>query len=118
MIKRLLFTLSLLFLLQGIIDAQITDRYWDYRVRLDNQFLVVGDGQGYSVPAAYRNPLSGIIKWSDATVDHGWYLGVLATEHFLLNAPGQFPNYGRKFIHRNPFPACYVNDFACGPLEL
>ena len=75
------------------INAQTIDKYWNYRDRLNSDFLVVGTQQGFSVPAAYRNPIIELIKWSDATVDLGWYIGTLATEHYLLSNAQSYPNY-------------------------
>ena len=42
--------------------------------------LVVGDQPGDSIPASERMDAEGWIKWADATVRLGWYIGVLATD--------------------------------------
>lgn len=64
--------------------AQNEDKYWNYRARLTSTFLKIGEQQGNSIPAANTNSNQNHIKWSDATIDLGWYIGVLATEHYLL----------------------------------
>ena len=60
-------------------------KYWFCRNRLINDFMLVGDCQGCSIPAKNRGDANQItLKWSDATIDLGWYIGVLATEYKLL----------------------------------
>ncbi len=74
---------------------QNLDKYWQYRHKLVEQYMLVGDGQGYSLPASYINPGLERMKWSDNTIWLGWYLGVLATEYHLLhNARYQEYNTG------------------------
>ena len=75
------------------LNAQNLEKYWNYRLRLDEEFLLIGEGIGKSIPADHRNNLINQIKWSDATVDQGWYIGTLATEHYLLSHPEQFSGY-------------------------
>jgi len=66
------------------------DKYWHYRYRLVNQFMVVGGGKGQSLPATVRNKYgSGILDWGETPRYMGWYLGVLATEYRLLQNNGQ-----------------------------
>jgi hypothetical protein len=76
------------------VSAQNLEKYWTYRSRLDSEFLVQGQGQGLSIPADHRNNLINQIKWSDATIDQGWYIGTLATEHYLLRHSAVDPGYG------------------------
>jgi hypothetical protein len=60
-------------------------KYWYYRWRLRNNFLVVGDGQGCSLPAQQRYYMnSPKLQWGDGTIQLGNYIGVLATEYYLL----------------------------------
>lgn len=85
---------------QMISDTKNHDRYWYYRHRLFYDFIGRNGVQGTNLPVSIRgvyssadpsgiiNP-SGIIKWGDATIDLGWYIGVLATEYKLLSANGQ-----------------------------
>jgi hypothetical protein len=63
--------------------AQINlEKYWKYRERLKN-FVVVGDCMGCSEPANGRDGTNSL-SYDDATSVHGYYLGMLATEHKLL----------------------------------
>lgn len=61
-------------------------KYWYYRWRLVNDFVKVGEGVGHSIPIQSRQGYNGIpdIEVADATIYHGFYLGVLATEYKLL----------------------------------
>jgi hypothetical protein len=79
-------------------DDTLPLRYWLYRQRLTERFMRTGStAAGYSLPATRIRP-SGL-HWSDATVHLGWYMGVLATEHYLIRSgrlialPG-LPNAG------------------------
>lgn len=66
-------------------QEQNLDKYWFYRAKLKNDFLVIGADQGNSIPISIRNRWGGDeATWGDATIYLGWYLGVLATENFLL----------------------------------
>lgn len=63
-------------------------KYWKYRERLKN-FVVVGDPylcQGCSSPANKKS--SEFISWNDATDHFGYYIGMLATEYYLLKNSG------------------------------
>lgn len=78
------------------IDWSAYNKYWGYRYRLVSDFLVRGLGpsacdepNGYSLPAEATHINDTDIQWADATVDLGWYIGVLATEYQLLLAGGQ-----------------------------
>ena len=66
-------------------------KYTALRQRLTTQFMVVGEGQGESQPATERHDGQGFIKWSDGTINLGWYLGVLATEHAMRSQPAVYP---------------------------
>lgn len=65
-------------------------KYQKYRARLKDEFLLVGEGSGCSLPADARKTefsdsgTTESIHFGDATVFLGWYMGILATEHFLL----------------------------------
>ncbi|MFH1321026.1 MAG: T9SS type A sorting domain-containing protein [Bacteroidota bacterium] len=62
-------------------------KYWYYRLRLKNDFLKVGPNPGESIPAETRHSSGQYfekIRWGDATMYLGWYIGVLATEYRLL----------------------------------
>ena len=60
----------------------LNKKYKNYRSRLKAEFLIVGEDSGCSLPADARKTES--IHFGDATVFLGWYIGILATEHFLL----------------------------------
>ncbi len=64
---------------------QNLDKYWQYRHKLVTQYMLIGDQQGYSLPASYINPGLERMKWSDNTIWLGWYIGMLATEYHLLH---------------------------------
>ena len=66
---------------------QNLDKYWSYRDRLVEQFMVVGSDQGMSMPAEHVDTINGIMKWGDNTIWLGWYIGVLSTEYSLLHDP-------------------------------
>lgn len=91
MAKQIYFTLLCAAYLQASAQtpAQNHDKYWYYRYRLINNFLLVGDCQGCSIPA-YRRGLGNnkhageeVLDWGDGQ-DLGWYIGILATEYGLL----------------------------------
>ena len=74
--------------------AQNLDKYHRLRQRLDAEFASVGPGQGQSQPAPERTDSQGLMKWGDGTIALGFYLGVLATEHYMLANPAIFPGAG------------------------
>ena len=71
--------------------AQNLDKYRRLRQRLVTDFASVGTGQGQSEPAPERTDSAGLMKWGDGTIALGFYLGVLASEHYILSHPAQFP---------------------------
>jgi uncharacterized protein (TIGR03382 family) len=71
--------------------AQNLDKYHSLRRRLVTEFVSVGPAQGQSQPAPERMDNLGLMKWGDGTIALGFYLGVLATEHYILSQPTQFP---------------------------
>ena len=65
-----------------IIDIDL--KYENYRTNLRRNYLLgIGNKQGYSLAASERRIKTGEIKWADATISLGHYLGVLATEYHL-----------------------------------
>lgn len=84
-ISVLLLFLGVVYLLPAQNLEQNLAKYWQYRHKLVTQYMLVGDGQGYSLPASYINPGVERMKWSDNTIWLGWYLGTLATEYELLH---------------------------------
>ncbi len=61
----------------------LVEKYERYRAILKNSFLVVGEGQGHSLPADARN--AEYLHFGDATLFLGWYTGILSTEYYLLS---------------------------------
>jgi hypothetical protein len=84
-------TLIIILALYTVTKAQDVEqnlsKYWQYRNKLVTQYMLIGDGQGYSLPASYINPGLERMKWSDNTIWLGWYMGTLATEFHLLHNP-------------------------------
>jgi hypothetical protein len=86
--------LALLFLVElahADTTAQNLDKYRSLRQRLATDFVSVGPAPGQSQPAPERMDNLGLMKWGDGTIALGFYLGVLATEHYILSHPAQFP---------------------------
>jgi uncharacterized protein (TIGR03382 family) len=71
--------------------AQNLEKYRRLRQRLVTEFASVGPSQGQSQPAPERTDSTGRMKWGDGTIALGFYLGVLASEHYMLTNPGSFP---------------------------
>ncbi len=71
------------------------DNYDLLRVRLLDEFVVVGDGQGQSQPIAERSDDTGVVRWADSTIQLGFYIGMLATEYALLSDPETYPEMSR-----------------------
>lgn len=60
-------------------------KYWFYRWRLRNDFMVMGSEQGQSLVIQDRSTeRKSIIRFADATLMHGYYLTMLAIEHKIL----------------------------------
>lgn len=72
---------------------QNLDKYWLYRRTQRTDFIAPGVGQGYSLPANTRNNDTHLMWWGDSTIDLGWYIGALATEHYMLTHLEIFPGY-------------------------
>ncbi|MBX7227793.1 MAG: T9SS type A sorting domain-containing protein [Chitinophagales bacterium] len=75
------------------------EKYWFYRYRLVNDFMLIGDDPGMSIPAASRATNSdyrtggmfdeaNTLAWSDATIPLGHYISTLATEWRQLDDQG------------------------------
>ncbi|AEA43831.1 T9SS type A sorting domain-containing protein [Fluviicola taffensis] len=66
-------------------------KYWFYRWRLRNDFMVMGDGPGQSLVAESRNlGRNEYMAWSDCMIMHGYYLTMLAIEHRILEEKGRW----------------------------
>ena len=71
--------------------AQNLEKYRSLRHRLITEFTSVGPSAGQSEPAPERNDGTSWMKWGDGTIALGFYLGVLASEHYMLANPTKFP---------------------------
>lgn len=69
------------------------DKYAALRLRLDEEFVAEGEGPGHAMPAHERVDDEGLVRWADASIRLGWYIGLLATEHHMLQHPDQFPGF-------------------------
>ncbi|MFN7013243.1 MAG: 3-coathanger stack domain-containing protein, partial [Bacteroidia bacterium] len=71
-----------------------TQKYWHYRDRFFNGFVIMGDGLGYSNVCDIRNSdsrennITKIYHVGQQSIYMGWYIGVLATEYALLKQRG------------------------------
>lgn len=66
-------------------------KYWFYRWRLRNDFMVMGEGPGQSLVADARNKFRGqYMLWGDVMIMHGYYLTMLALEHKILQDKGRW----------------------------
>ncbi len=66
-------------------------KYWYYRWRLRNDFMVMGEGPGKSLVMQERNiERRDVILFADATLMHGYYLSMLAIEHKILSDLGRY----------------------------
>ncbi len=70
-------------------------KYWYYRWRLINDFMLIGDCHGCSIPASvrlrkpYQAPDSLALNWGDSAVRLGWYISALAGEYRILYDNGE-----------------------------
>jgi len=92
-IIMLLVILAAPYLANAQSETQNLIKYWYYRNRLQ-YFVVPGDGPGESNVAGIRNlwicnnPNSDGLDYSQHSAYLGYYIGVLATEYYLLNQHG------------------------------
>ncbi len=125
-----IYLIGLLLLMCKPIFTQTTisnlAKYWQYRERLINQpdknipgFVVVGEGQGMSIPMGGRDPVAncqkdwwmkrdkcplpkgtGKLQWGDGTIHLGYYITVLATELKLLkNASADYSKTAEELYY-------------------
>jgi hypothetical protein len=67
-------------------------KYWYYRFRFKNNFVVIGDCQGCSMPAPerhYGGRNSGLMYWGDGMENVGDYMIMLVTEYKQLKDNNQ-----------------------------
>ncbi|RLD47170.1 MAG: hypothetical protein DRI86_01190 [Bacteroidetes bacterium] len=91
---RTIFTFLLLSFINSSIFGQSeklnSEKYWIYRDRLIHDFMLgIGLDNGKSFPFMeryrYSHSKSATLYWDDATIGHGYYIAILATEYKLLN---------------------------------
>ncbi len=98
---KTIFILICLLMISATSFSQISNdmvKYWYYRNRLNKYFVIPGEQHGESQIICVRNVIPS--EWSYSHVDNvdygqhgkytGLYLGVLATEYYLLNKNGQY----------------------------
>ncbi len=73
--------ISFVSVCQNLIENQ--EKYWSFRERFLEEFILVGEGQGKSLPAVSRHENFERMGWGDATLHLGWYLAMLSTEYHL-----------------------------------
>lgn len=77
-----IFTLPILNAQPCSTPAQNLQKYWEYRERLKD-FVVVGRDSGCSLISTNRS--SGQLNYNDEPTPLGYYIGVLASEYYLLD---------------------------------
>ncbi len=112
--KRLLLLIFVLFsslLLNGQNEESNRQKYWFFREKLTTDFLKIGGCQGCSIPAELyelvpiqqTNGTTKIIRklnfGADAPANLGWYIGVLATEYFLLQSENKSTLQTKKELY-------------------
>jgi hypothetical protein len=78
-------------------DVINTRKYWKFRNSFRRDFIKIGDAAGEGIPMISRQPSGcidnvtefydhkfGNLKWGDSMIEHGHYIGFLATEYKLL----------------------------------
>jgi|GEM_PF-2163011 len=66
-------------------------RYWYYRWRLQNDFLIIGDQPRYSIPAEDREGEQvHSLRWGDGTIWLGNYICMLALENALIRYSNRY----------------------------
>lgn len=80
---------------QSPIETSIQNKYWVYRDRFRKQFIKIGDLEGESLTAdkiALNQgswEYKGKLNFGDVMAFHADYLGILASEFWLLNNEGK-----------------------------
>jgi len=90
--RDLFLNITALLMSMSLLQAQdITAKYWSYRKRLWDGFVVTGTGPGRSICAAQSIKLKDGrrgLYFGDVITYHGWYISALATEYALLKRSG------------------------------
>ena len=66
-------------------------KYWDYRYSFKKEFISIGTGNGKSLPATMQSTETQQLDYSNASVQLGWYIAMLATEYQILSANMYLP---------------------------
>jgi hypothetical protein len=91
--KILAISIVCLFIVQSNAQnaQQNLKKYWYYRERLTNNFMLIGNCQGCSLPAGQRGEVGitqyqegNTLGWGDTPILAAEYIGTLATEYKLL----------------------------------
>ncbi len=102
------------------LDRENWNRYWRYRLRLAEDFMVPGEGPGLHLPAdtiIVRGQRVNVIRWSDSPLQLGWYIGVLALETAAVNSKTGLANADRRRLEER-IPADGFNGEAVHLREL
>ncbi|MFI5149409.1 MAG: hypothetical protein ACHQRM_06715 [Bacteroidia bacterium] len=107
------FIISLAVRIPAQTEDQNLHKYWHYRQRLINDFVIVGPDSGQSTPAGVRNLWNGFgMHYGDAPVYAGYYISTLCTEYRLLRLHRQEANhtltelsYALEALNRNAVEA-------------
>jgi hypothetical protein len=78
------------------------EKYWQYRERLLNEFMVSSEGNesGTNIPASIRHKGRGQMRWGDATINLSNYMAMLATEYSVLKQQGLPVHETLQELHR------------------
>lgn len=66
-------------------------KYWKYRQDFKERFVYMGEGNSKSLPIIYRRERDKLITYGDATLELGWYMGMLATEYHISSKKMYLP---------------------------
>lgn len=89
--RYLLLSITALMSMSMLQAQDITEKYWAYRKRLWDGFVVTGTGPGRSICAAQAITMKDGrrgLYFGDVITYHGWYVSALATEYALLKRSG------------------------------
>lgn len=102
---------SISFQSLGQTPQQNLDKYWSYRTRFFNTFIIDKDWlssprTGINIPAGIFNPAynqgrDNTISWGDSEENLSFYMGAMATEYQLQNLANQDLTNVKSKIHRS-----------------
>ena len=97
------------------------NKYWNYRDRLLQKFVVSQPASlnlpGTNLPANGYNPINtgwnpNKLSFGDATVDLGYYIGILATEYYLLKNNNLNTSQVEEELYRAIYTAYRLDRYA------